>query len=64
MENRRKDKFYNLKGFVILDKNYEEDVNIKLNCIDNDGYKYYISWESLRHSKEPKKFISSNPNFK
>ena len=62
MKKSLKDKFYNLKGFVILDKNYEEDVNIKLNCIDNDGYKYYISWESLRHSKEPKKFISSNPH--
>ena len=49
MKKSLKDKFYDLKGFTILDENYEEDVNLKLNCIDSDGYKYCISWESLRH---------------
>lgn len=62
MKKSLKDKFYDLKGLTILDENYEEDVNLKLNCIDSDGYKYCISWESLRHSHETKKFISTNPH--
>ena len=62
MKKSLKDKFYDLKGLTIIDENYEEDINLKLNCIDSDGYKYCISWESLRHSHETKKFISSNPH--
>lgn len=61
MKKSLKDKFYDLKGFIILDEKYDEDTNFKFNCIDGEGYKYYTSWESLRHSKETKKFISSNP---
>lgn len=60
MEKSLKNKFYS-KGLIILDKNYKYDVNLKLNCVDEDGYKYYINWECLRHLKGLKKFISSNP---
>lgn len=62
MRKSLKDKFYDLKKLIVLDENYDENVNLKLNCIDEDGYKYCISWESLRHTKNLMKFISSNPH--
>lgn len=53
--------FFENRGYTIID---EIHLNItkktKLNCIDSEGYKFYISFESIRN-KNPLRFSPFNP---
>lgn len=55
-----KDKVFKISGYTVLDTFYKDE-NQKLTCIDKNGYKYYVSYDVLRHSKKSRKFTIKNP---
>ena len=48
-------------GYKILDNVEVVRSNVKFNCKDSQGYKYYITLWNLRTNKEPRLFNSNNP---
>lgn len=48
------------KGYTLIDKEYHKN-NERLSCVDNDGYKYCISTNSLSNGSLPEKYNKFNP---
>lgn len=49
-------------GYELLDNNDITKSNIKFNCKDELGYKYFIPYDRLRSNKKPLPFHISNPH--
>ena len=47
------------KGFILLDSEYKGDC-FKMNWIDQEGYKYYATYQTIKKGN-PTKYSKSNP---
>lgn len=53
-------KLFKSKGYELLDKTYKNN-STKMNCIDSQGYKLFVSYDNLKSGKNPRIFHMSNP---
>lgn len=49
-------------GYKVIDDIEVVRSNVKFNCQDNLGYKYFIPYDRLRANKKPLPFYASNPH--